>query len=226
MSELASEEKRETQKETPDSLLKRVEERLGQIKNPLSPQIEAILKESTRVVFSSERRNREEREAALSLLGLFSHNNWPSAKKRTRGSLKDREKGGVELEAHWRVNRKDKDYLILSSTGRVNLGGKRDSKVDHFLGKMEVAADCFEGIKACLEKRRGPRLLVCVDDLGVILDAISIDRGERLVLSSPAFNEAKIIEEASLESLEELITAHVYPPKVEMFFGEEKTSES
>lgn len=199
-----------------DQLLERMESRLGRIENPLSSPISKILRENCTLLFSSQGhpRDPQEQQVMLSILGLFAYNNWPPDETvgKINGVLK--KAGGVIIEGHWRINSGRQDYLILTSNGRVD----ETNQLHHLLGRMQVAAECVAGIVAALKKGRGRQLLVCTDELGVILKAALTQTGE-LILSSPVFAEpSRVKMKTTIEILEKLITTPVYPHKVEIDF--------
>jgi hypothetical protein len=212
---------REGGKEKAEELFEKADERLNQRESPLGPTVLEVLRETKNIIFSPEAPgNQGEQEVMLTLLGLLAYNNWPSGEKEN-GVLKD--SGGIQIEGHWRVNRERQDFLILESNGRLSLEeGKKEPMVNQFLKRIGIAGDCIKNIKACLRKGQGPRLLVYTDKLGVILNTILGKGGAKLILRSPAFRERSVIKtNAPFNSFRELITATVYPPQVEMIFGED-----
>jgi len=213
-----------------EELMAQVESRLVKIDNPLSPKTISILRENSAFVFFPESNVEiQEQEAMLELLSLFAHNTYQS-EDRKNGTL--RKLGGVNIETHWRVNVLGEDFLILTSNGRVDLENDEiKSALNQFLTREVEAGNCTETIINCLGQGRGPRLLVCTENSGIILEINSSRNGKEFIVSTPASEKTFNLEgeatnaSALFRSFESLVNSYIYPPRVEIDFGEDTEEE-
>lgn len=208
---------KEANRATAQQLVEEARTHLGRVENPLRQRFLEILEENATIVFSQETSatNFQEQKVSLALLSLFARNNW-LFEKRKGGIL--RESGGVRVNGHWRVSSKGELFLLVRANGRVDLEEqKKRAALGTLLTLINVGGDCQLGVESCLSRGHGPRLLVCQDKLGVILETRL--QNEKLVLSSPAFTEKEVnLGNGTIDLFEKLVTTPVYPPQEEINF--------
>lgn len=203
-----------------EKLLEQATRRLTQINHPLAQPVSQALKSATHFIFAeANQKKRQERQVMLPLLKLFARNNWPLGLQegkpvKSNGVIK--KGGGVILEAAWRVNYRGDNFLLLSASGYINLSHSEVREaLSEFFKRTGVAATCTPAIEACLSSSRGPKLIVCTDEEGIILEAKTSKSGP-LSIDSPAFHEPLLISQQTPTGLHEVITTAVYPPRTEI----------